>query len=463
MFERNRFWLKMAFCALLAGAGCDADDEATADAGGGGHPHDAGEDHSDATTADAGTSDPIYLITVATPGTGEDDLGSLYGLLRHEIDLEVSRDDLAAEKAKEFEAYTGMSVIGGEVVIGESTRPFAKKFVISDDFVWTQVGDPKELDFTDYVVDAVDGLNFYYQAINGTDMLLFYGSDRAWRKHWNTEDWAKKEEYTDSGELPLGGDGWTLGSTGNRTGIRDWQGAILQTFVLRDENWNASKDSWIAVYDEDSYLQTATIEVPCPGLEQQTMAEDGSIYVSTTFNSPLYQLYGLQEPSCIVRMNKDGTKDESWDNKKLSDLTTGGFDGVNFRYLREGIAAANVLHHDRIDGADFSAGEIEEDVAVKVDGTWNGDEYVPQDATLWELELIDIEAGTSRPITGWEDGHDPGSYSIFHQVEDRIFISHQIDPYGDMREAIYELDIETATVEFVGNVAGSVYGVQRVR
>lgn len=449
---KSRFWMVLALCALLGGVGCGDDEESKADAGDGGHHE-----------SDAGDGKPIYLITVGFPGTGEDDLGSLYGLLRNEIDLDVSRNDLAAERAKEFEAYTGVAVVGGEVVIGESTRPFAKKFQVSDDFRWTQVGTPAQLDFTDYVVDAVDGLNFYFQAIRGTDMLLFYGADRTWRKHWNTADWRLGEEHTDSGDLPLGGDGWALGSTGNRTDMRNWQGAIMQTFVMRDEDWNNGPQSWIAIYDESTFEQTGTIEVPCPGLEQQTMAENGDVYVSTSFNSPLYQLYGLQDASCIVRMKKDGTKDETWGNKKLSELT-GGFDGVNFRYLKDGIAVANVLHHDRIEGADFAAGQIQEDVAVKVDGTWIGDEYVPQDASLWELELIDLAEGTSRPVTGWEDGHDMGSYAITTEVEDRFFISYQLDPYGSWGEAIYELDIENAKVTLVGTIAGgALWGVERVR
>lgn len=447
-------------CGVLGGLGC-GDDEETVDPGGHDHhEHDGGE-HGDGATADGGEGEPIYLITVGVPGTGEDDLGSLYGLLRNEIDFDVTREDFADEKAKEFEAYTGMAVIDGEVVIGESTRPYAKKFQVSDDFEWTQVG--TQLDFTDYVVDAVDGLNFYYQAIRGTDMLLFYGADRSWRKHWNAADWKLEDEYTDSDDLPLGGDGWTLGSTGNRTGLRDWQGAILQTFVMRDEDWNTGPESWIAVYDEDTFEQTSVIEVPCPGLEQQTMAENGDVYVSTSFHSPLFQLYGLHAPSCIVRMKKDGTKDEAWGDKTIADLTTGGFDGVNFRYLKDGIGVANVLHHDRIEGADFEAGAIEEAVAVKVDGTWIGDEYVPQDATLWELELIDLDAGTSRPVTGWQDDHDPGSYSTFVTVEDRIFITYQLDPYGSWGEAVYELDVEDAKVELVGTLVGALWGIERVR
>jgi hypothetical protein len=293
-------------------------------------------------------------------------------------------------------------------------------------------------------------------------MQVVDGADRAFRKHWNVRDWTLLDEY-ETTNLPIR-EGWLLGSTGNRTGMRDWKGPIVQTFNMSHETTYAvSDDSWIAVYDEDTHEETNVIEVPCPGLQQQTMDEDGKIYVSTTFKTPLLSLYGDAPASCIVRLNADGTQDEEWGNKNLEELT-GGFDGLNFQYLYDGKAVANVLHHDRIENVDWD-GPVDDEVLVAVEGTWtDAGDYVPEDTSLWELELIDVEAGTSKVITGWNEDHDPGSYMVNFKVEGRVFLAFQIDPFGAQpRNAIYELDLDEATVSLAGYVDGELGGIERLR
>jgi hypothetical protein len=457
----------MGLCALLAGAGCSDDDDAASDASTGGKTSTGGTSTGasggdDGATGDGeggseGEGEAIYLLYVAAAGDGEN--GALYALLRNEIDLDISVADFAAEKAREFDAYSGIAAIDGHVVVGLSNAPIAKKFAVSDAFDWSQVGG--DLHFDDYFESDVDGLNFYFQAIRGADMFLHYGADRTFRKHWSVKDWTLLGDYEDT-KLPTRA-GWLLGSTGNRTGMREWKGPIVQTFNMSNEATEATSDeSWIAVYDRDTFEETDVIEIPCPGLAQQTMDEEGNLYISTTFNAPVMALYGEEPASCIVRLDSDGTQDETWGNKNLADFT-GGFDGVNFQYLYGGKAVANVLHHDRIEGADWE-GPVDPAVLVAVDGEWTDDGYTPQDTTLWELELIDIEAGTSRIVTGWNQEHDPGSYMVNFKIEGRVFLAIQIDPFGDMpRNAIYELNLDTAEVTLAGYVDGELNGIERVR
>jgi hypothetical protein len=126
------------------------------------------------------------------------------------------------------------------------------------------------------------------------------------------------------------------------------------------------------------------------------------------------------------------------------------------------MAVANVLHHDRLKDVDWD-GEVDPEVAVEIGGEWTDAGYTPEDPTLWELELIDMEAGTSTPITGWKPEHDPNSYTIFFPIDGHVFISFQIDPFGDPRNAMYELDVKTAKVKFVGDVVGELNNLERVR
>jgi hypothetical protein len=225
----------------------------------------------------------------------------------------------------------------------------------------------------------------------------------------------------------------------------------------------ASPDkTWVAVYDGDSFEEKEVLEIPCPGLSQQTQDEDGNVYVSTTFNTPILALYGKAEPSCIARLKPDGTQDESWGNKPLAELT-GGFDGVNFRYLAKGKGVANVLHHDRIDNVNWD-GDIDPAIVAKVEGEWVGEDFVPEDTSLWEIELIDLENGTSTPITGWDEDHDVGYYLTGVTVDGRVFFNFPLDTYGSKpTDVMYELDLDTATVTKVGELEGTFAGLQRLR
>jgi hypothetical protein len=479
----------VALSALLASAGCSDDTDEPESGGQAGSKSTAGsksdggskntggsksnggtESNSDAGTSSGATAGDgsagegpgdakaQYLFQIGI--AGDADNGGLYLMIQDEINLNVKVKDLENANALEFEPYTGVAAIDGHVIIGQSNAPIGRKFAVSETGEFEQVGD--DLRFDDYFTSAVDGLNFYHQAIKGTDMFLHYGSDRAFRKHWNVREWKLLEDL-ETTALPTPEVGWTLYSTGNRTGMRDWKGAMFQTYNLEEDATGAvGEKTYIAVFDAESFVETDVLEIPCTGLAQQTQDEDGNVYVSTTFNAPTLSLYGKQEPSCVVRLKPDGTQDEEWGNKSLADFT-GGFDGVNFRYLAKGKAVANVLHHDLIDNVNWD-GDVDPAVVAKIQGEWVGEDFVQEDLSIWELELIDIEKGTSTPITGWDEDHDVGFYLTGVTVDGRVFFNYQLDTYSDKpTDVMYELDLETATVTKVGELEGTFAGLERLR
>ncbi len=191
------------------------------------------------------------------------------------------------------------------------------------------------------------------------------------------------------------------------------------------------------------------------------MDEEGNVYFATTFNAPTRHLYGKAPASCVVRVKPDGTLDEDFG---INDLTawTGGFYGVNFRYLGNGKAVANVLHHDRLGNVNWS-GDVDPEIETKISGQWTDAGYISEDPSLWEMHQIDLEKGTSKIVKGFDTKHDVSYYSIFFLVDDRVFVSVQYDVDEATNNAIYELDTGAATVEPVGQVVGDLAGVERVR
>lgn len=389
-------------------------------------------------------TEPVYALQTAIYGADGETLN--YVLLSHELQLNVTNDDL--KTAREVPGYTGVLGIGGLLYAADGSAPFIRRYEISDELVWTQTG---ELNFGAYPMDEYNFMNFYFQSIkNEDDIYFYYGADKTSRVHWSVSDWKIVKAHEDT-NLPTPEAGWVLMNGGNRTGIRDFDDAVVQPFhQYREETETVTDESWLAVYDPKTHAEKRVLEVPCPGIQQATKAENGDLYFSTTFNLPTAALYGVSPAPCVVRVKANGTLDTSF---APNDLTawTGGFYGVNFRYLANGKAVVNVLHHDRIDGLD-PTGDVDPEVATQID----------EDVTLWDLELIDIEKGTSRAITGFKEEHDFGYYTTFAEVEGRHFIVVQLDTETTM-SGLYELDLDDASVTFVGEAAGDIWGIQRVR
>lgn len=395
-------------------------------------------------SADAGPqAKPVYMIQTAiySPDTTLN-----YVTLSNKFDLSISPERL--DTAREFAGYTGVEAIDGVVYAADGSAPFIRKYQINEDLSWKELG---KLNFSNYPMDEFNYMNFYFQAIKDPEnVYFFYGTDKTSRVHWNPKTWKIIGAHTDT-KMPKPPAGWVINNGGNRTGIRNYRGPVVQPFNTYNEETDTYGDkSWLAVYDERSHEEKALIEVPCPGMMQGTMDENGDMYFSTTYSFPTAALYGKGPAPCIVKVKHDGTLDKSFAANDLK-AWTGGFYGVNFRYLKNGMAVANVLHHDRL-GAAFT-GEVDDAVVKKI----------TEDPTLWDLHLIDLNAGTSKVVSeGFKPEHDLNWYTLYMQVENRIFIVVQLDS-KTTQSAIYELDLTAAKVKYMADAEGDIWTVQRVR
>ncbi len=400
---------------------------------------------SDPSPAEPGGSgtEPLYLRQVAVYGPDET---LNYVMLSHELDFNV--DAARLDAAREFPGYTGVAPIGGAVMAADGTAPFIRKYDVSDDLVWSEVG---ELNFGLYPMDEGNYMNFYFQSIKDEKSVYFYyGADKTGRAVWSPEEWKILGSHEDT-DLPTPAAGWELQNGGNRTGMRDYTGPVVQAFAQWREETNGYTDSsWLAVYDATTHAEKDVLEVPCPGLQQTTRDERGDLYFSTTFNLPIAVLYGAGPAPCVVKVKANGTLDQTFASNDLT-AWTGGFYGVNFRYLARGKAVANVLHHDRIAGLD-PEGAVDSDIATQID----------EDPTLWELHLIDMAEGTSEIVTGFADDHDVGYYTTYQLVDGRVFVTVQLDS-ETTRSSVYELDLDTATVSQIATAEGDIWEMARVR
>jgi hypothetical protein len=461
--------LALCCAALLTSAACGDDDktdpvdsedagndpedsgggDGEPDAGGNGRPEgDGGGD------AGAPEPDPVYLIQLAIYGADET---LNYVLADDELDFDIDTQRL--KSAREFAGYTGIAAIGGYVVAADGAAPFINKYEILDDLSWKDAG---RLNFSAYPMDENNYMNFYFQSIKDDDNVYFYyGTDKTSRVHWSVKDWKIVKAHQDT-NLPTPEAGWLLQNGGNRTAIQGYEEAVVQPFFIANEETGRFTDSsWLAVYDPQTHEEKDVIEVPCPGIQQVTRDEEGNLYFSTTFNLPTLALYGKSPAPCIVKVKPNGTLDDSFAPNDLTEWT-GGFYGVNFRYLGKGKAIANVLHHDRLGDVDFS-GDVDPEVELKIAGGDTDSGYQDADATIWDIHLIDLEQGTSEIVSsGFKPEHDLASYTTYAQVDGRTFITVQLST-ETTRSAIYELDLDKASVKPVGEMEGDLWGVMRLR
>jgi hypothetical protein len=238
--------------------------------------------------------------------------------------------------------------------------------------------------------------------------------------------------------------------------MRDWKKGVVQPFnaYKADESGETDATSYIALYDPDTHAEKGVVQVPCPNIEQQTMDEEGNLYLGTAYNTSLAKLYGKGPAACVVKMSPDGVIDEAFGYNDLTGLTAGLY-GVNFRYIGNQKALVNVLHHERLEGVDWAA-EPDPAVETKVSGGWVDMNYVPADGSLWSLHLVDLVAKTSQIITGFKPGHNPANYSSHTEIDGRIFFT-LLDKQGEETyNATYELDVAAGTVAQVGYAVGEV-------
>lgn len=476
MTRRSMSWRRpaagaaLALCGTLASIACDggepsdegddgstggqgSDEDGSGGRGSGGRGSGgkgSGEAGSNGEGGGAGDNQgplPVYITGVRVwPNEGP---ALQYLKASHELDTNFTSEDF--ENAFETDGYAGVTIQDGYVLIGEEAAPFLRKYRITEDLEWEEVGEP--LNFTDYYTDDGDGLNFYYQAQKQNDLFFFYGPpERTARLHYKAEEWRIIDTLEES-NLPTR-DGWLLRNQGNRTGVRDFHDVIVWPFVLfpdEEVGTTGTPESYLGVYDGESGEELDVLEPSCADLRHSTIDENGNLYFSTRDRSPLYGLYGDSEPNCIVKVKPDGTIDEDFGDsgeETIENLTGDvGLPGINFRYLGNGKATAMLLNVDALEGADFD-GPLQREVLCQTQ--WCEESPETENPELWESYVIDLESKTAQRMTGYDANYPGyGNYRIYWNVDGvTYFMGYEKD--GGTNLVIYELDPETAEVKLVG-------------
>ena len=118
----------------------------------------------------------------------------------------------------------------------------------------------------------------------------------------------------------------------------------------------------------------------------------------------------------------------------------------NFRYVGNGTAFANVLHHET-----FGVSSPEELSAEALENLWASGPH-------WKLWLFDVAGGTGQPVQGIEVAIADGAQ--FAVLDGRTFVFLPYDDWG--RTTAYELMSDSSVIEHFGTV-GDVFKWVRVR
>lgn len=380
-----------------------------------------------ATGAPPTGTDPLYAMMIQVY-TSDDRI--VY--VRLSEDLTVGNVDLS--QAREFPSVANFAGIDGRILVSSGTEPEITEFGISDDLDWTE---GRTVSFAEYPLD--DNANFYYQYIldSATAYLPF---DATSRLIWNPSSMSIEGTLTDT-NVPRQLDGMLVATGGNRNAIK-FEGPVQQPFFYSNDV-NFGPESMVAIYDEETNLETTTVTLPCPGLSMASQGGGYTYYGTWDFSDRA--LFGEDPEPCIARLNPDRTLDAAWTTNLES--VTGGRPHNNFRAVGGGKAIANVLHTEELEGADFSngydAGLAEE---LSSSGPW------------WKLWLIDLETMTGAPVEGVTV--DIGSGAQFAVLDGRTFVFLPYEDYG--RTKIYEIDDDGRAIER-GDTAGDVFKWIKVR
>lgn len=336
------------------------------------------------------------------------------------VQLTESLDDpISLDKAREFGGLTNIAAFDGDVLVSAGDQPLIKRYEISNDLAWHDTGDA--VSFANYGLPE-DGANFYAQWFvdDHTTYLAYDGNKRLL---WDPTDFKVTRSISDS-NIPLERDGLGLNASGNRAQISYEGDPTLQAFFYVDPDWvRFSEVSLIAAYDPKTHAEVGVVEAPCSALGTATRDEKGRTYFATWDYDPTLVLYGEGPAPCVVRVNRDGSLDESF----TTDMTewTGGRYSLNFRYIGNGRGIASVLHDEELD-IDFSNFDPATFVEVR-DEVWS--------SGAWRVWIIDVEKGTGGPIEGIDVTIDPSfEYARF---DERTFMFLPYDSWG--RSKAYEI------------------------
>lgn len=440
-----RHWGIAASLVLSAGAGCSGEDTtdvtvATGTAQPSPAPGDADPAPNDADLSDSDPGDPAPgvvsndgpVYALMTQVYGVDDR-TVYVSLSNTLDVEsVSLSD-----AREFPGVANLAAVGGRLLISSGIEPVITEYAIGDDLSWTQ---GRSVSFVQYPLG--DNANFYYQFILD-DNTAYLPFDAFKRIIWDPTAMEIRGVMDDTALTPEQG-GLLLEAGGNRNSV-EYDGAVLQAFFYHDEDWfRFGGESLVALYDPVTHREREVMSLPCPGASIATVDEDGYTYFGPWSFLGTLALYGEGPAPCVARLTPDLTLDAAW-TTDLTDLTEGRYIN-NFRYIGNGKALANVLHHELID-ADFSA-PYDADVAAQIGSS----------GPHWRLWLFDVRQGTAAPVEGIDV--DIASGAQFAVLDGRTFVFLPFDDWG--KTMVYELDADArATRRF--EVLGDVFKWIRVR
>lgn len=377
--------------------------------------------------------DSHHVYAMMTQVYTEDDR-NVYITLSDDIDLE---GDITLDGTREFAGVANIAAIGGKLLVSDGERPLISAFDIDDDLEWHERG---QVSFAQYALE--DNANLYAQFMvdDHTAYLPFEGTKRI---VWDPTD-LEIDRVIDDGKLALEQDGLQLTAGGNRNSVI-YPESILQGFFYHDEDWITYSDaSYIAAYDRETGEQTKQIEVPCPGVANATLDENGNTYFSQWGYSPVGALFGIAPPPCVARIKPDLTIDSAW-TTDFRDWTDGRYTH-NFRYLGDGKAIANVLHHEELD-VDWK-GNYDADV----------EELVGKSGPHWRLWLFDLERERAKEVEGIDVAISSGAQ--FAMLEGRTFVFLPYDDWG--RTKAYEIDEDANATERFDSV-GDIFKWIKVR
>jgi hypothetical protein len=377
--------------------------------------------------SDATFDEPLYamMIQVYDP---ED--RTVYVSLSNTLDIESTE----LESAREFASVANFAEIGGRVLVSSGSGATITEFDVSDQFDWFE---GRTVGFTGYPL--LDNANFYYQfVVDESHALLPYeGTSRIL---WNPSEMVIEGTLEDT-SLPEAEPGLTREAGGNRNAVH-YDASVMQAVFYHDDDWyDYGTRSHVIVYDEETFAEERIHDVPCPALSLATRDEQGNTYFAA-WDLPTTSLLDEAPATCVAKVDADN---ELVDTIDLRDWTDGRAVG-NFRYVGNGKAFANVLHHE-VFGVQSTA-ELD---AETLDNLWMGGPH-------WKLWLFDVEAGTGAPVEGIDVEMTTGAQ--FALIDGRTFV---FVPYDDWaRTKAYELAANgTATEHF--DTVGDVYQWVRVR
>jgi len=406
----TRQWIR-AVCATgcaLFGVGC-----------GEGSEHDGSDAASD--------EGPLYamMIQVYDP---ED--RTVYVSLSDTLDI----DSVALSDAREFPGVANFAAIGGRLLISSGSVPEITEFEITANHTWVK---GRTVSFAGYPLS--DNANFYYQFIVDEEraLLPFEGTKRIL---WNPTEMAI-ERLLDDTTLTPSEPGLTLEAGGNRNGVQ-YPDAVMQTYFYHDDDWyDYGSKSHVVIYDPITFEERDILDVPCPGLTIATRDEAASTYFSN-WGLPRTSITGEAPPTCLAKVNPDQASVKTFD---LREWTEGRL-ASNFRYVGDGRAFANVLHHELLDVS--SPTEL---TAEQLDELWMSGPH-------WKLWLFDVAEKSGAPVSGIDVAIVEGAQMAV--LDGRSFVFLPYDDWG--RTKAYELMPDGSAVERFDTV-GDVFKWVRVR